>query len=448
MKRALFLTGLLAIAAVGGALAYRATAREQSYRLLLASGEAALSEDDTVGAIEAFSGAITVRPDAMLARLRRGEIYRRRGDLDVAARDFRSAAALDPTATRPLEALGDVLFAQERYRRAVETYQERLKLDDRSPAVRHKLALALFRDGAIDASLKEARTAIAQDDQLAEARYLAGLCLRELNLPDEAIVEFRKAIELSPELIAAREELADLFARAGRYTEQLAQLQIIAGIDARNPERRIAVGLAQARAGRADAALATLTATLAEAADDAPVNAALGKVWLQLAEEEPEKTDALPKALEALERAASALTATSETKALYGKALLRSGQREAAEQLFLQASQRYPVSTDGLLELANIADTLKHWSVARTAMLTYLSLAGTSTETRSAAGRIGTWSLQLNDPMTAVTWLEAALAQDPENAQFAALLSDARRRLELQATGRATAAGVSAISRR
>ncbi|HEX7940505.1 MAG TPA: tetratricopeptide repeat protein, partial [Gemmatimonadaceae bacterium] len=109
MKRALVLTALLAVAAVGGALAYRSAARERSYRVLIAAGDAALAADETLAAVEDFSGAIAVRPDAMLARLRRGETYRRRGDLDVAARDFRAAAALDPTATRPLDALADVL---------------------------------------------------------------------------------------------------------------------------------------------------------------------------------------------------------------------------------------------------------------------------------------------------------------------------------------------------
>ena len=64
--------------------------------------------DQTLAAIEDYSGAIVLRPDSMLAHLRRGETYRQRGDLDDAARDFREAASLDPTATRPLEELGDV----------------------------------------------------------------------------------------------------------------------------------------------------------------------------------------------------------------------------------------------------------------------------------------------------------------------------------------------------
>ena len=116
MKRALGLILVLALTAVGGAIAYQAAAREQQYRVLLSRGDLALRDGQTFGAIEAFSGAIALRPESMLAHLRRGETYRQRGDLDAAARDFRKAAALDPSATRPLEALGDVLYRRQRFK--------------------------------------------------------------------------------------------------------------------------------------------------------------------------------------------------------------------------------------------------------------------------------------------------------------------------------------------
>src|SRR5262245_57792156 len=112
----------LAVVAVGGAVAYQSEARERDYRLLLAEGDAALAGGQTSAAVEDFSGAIALRPDSMLAHLRRGETYRQRGDLDAATRDFRAAASLDPTAPRPLEQWGDVLYEQQRYRRAAEIY--------------------------------------------------------------------------------------------------------------------------------------------------------------------------------------------------------------------------------------------------------------------------------------------------------------------------------------
>lgn len=418
--------GVLAIAAVSGALAYRSAARERSYRVLIASGEAALSSGETLAAIESFSGAIAVRPDAMLARLRRGETYRRRGDLDVAARDFRAASLLDPTATRPLEGLADVLYAQERFRRSAETYGARLTLDDRSAPIRYKLALARYRDGAVDAALDEARRAIALDDQLADAHYLIALCLRDKGLTEDAVAALTRAIARAPGMLPAREELADMYAASGRFTEQLEQLQVLAGLDTQRTERQVAIGLAQASAGRAELALATLTAALDQATDQSPVNAALGRVWLQLAESRTDRPEAAGRALEALERAASALTATSETKALYGRALARSGQLDAAEQLFQQAIERYPVDPSAFRQLGLVADELGHAAVARTAFMQYLSLAPTDPDAASFAARIGALSLTLNEAAAALPWLQRALAARPDDLPVLTAMAEAQ----------------------
>ena len=147
MKATAIFTLLLALAGVGGAVAYQTVAQDRQYRRLVTEGDAALREDQTFGAIESYSGAIALRPDSMLAYLRRGETYERRGDLDAAARDFQTAASLAPTATRPLEELADIRFRQERFRRAADLYAAVLRVDDHSAAVSYKHALALYRDG-------------------------------------------------------------------------------------------------------------------------------------------------------------------------------------------------------------------------------------------------------------------------------------------------------------
>ena len=114
MKQTLVVLATITAAAVAGAFAYQTAARDQQYRLLLARGEAALRQEQTYAALEAYSGAIALRPDSMLAHLRRAETYRLRGDLGTAAKDFKQAAALDPAATRPLEEWGDLLYQLER----------------------------------------------------------------------------------------------------------------------------------------------------------------------------------------------------------------------------------------------------------------------------------------------------------------------------------------------
>ena len=180
MKKSLFVAAALALSAVAVALAYQAAARDRDYRALLTRGDTALRDDQTFGAIEAYSGAIALRPDSMLAHLRRGETYQRRGELDEAARDFRAAAALDPTATRPLEALGDVLYEMKRFERAPRTDTPRpCAPDDRSAGVSYKLALARYRSGDIDAALTTLASTLRLNDRPPDASYLLGLCLRD-----------------------------------------------------------------------------------------------------------------------------------------------------------------------------------------------------------------------------------------------------------------------------
>jgi Flp pilus assembly protein TadD len=89
-------------------LAWQAVGRQREYSRLIDEGDRALARDETFLAIEAFSGAVTLRQNSMLAYLKRGEAYRRGGDSRNALRDLRRAAELDSTATRPHELLGDV----------------------------------------------------------------------------------------------------------------------------------------------------------------------------------------------------------------------------------------------------------------------------------------------------------------------------------------------------
>ena len=66
------------------------TAAAQQVQLLETdskSGSPAVSAGDALAAIQAFSGAIALRPDSMLVWLRRGEVYRLQGDYDAAVRD-------------------------------------------------------------------------------------------------------------------------------------------------------------------------------------------------------------------------------------------------------------------------------------------------------------------------------------------------------------------------
>src|SRR5215831_2458913 len=90
MRRALFFVAAVSLAVAAAAGVFEVV-RDRDYRTQLNRGDEALRGDQVVRAVEAYSVAVALRPDSMLARLRRGEAYQRRGDLDAALRDFRDA---------------------------------------------------------------------------------------------------------------------------------------------------------------------------------------------------------------------------------------------------------------------------------------------------------------------------------------------------------------------
>jgi len=377
MKRLLVLSVGLAALASGVFVAWYTVRQEREFQRLIAAGDAALASDQTYGAIEAFSGALALKRESMLAYLKRGDTYRRRGELESALRDLRRAAALDPAAPRPIELLGDVNTAMGQYERAAEHYLAFIELDDRAPRVYYKLALAYYRHGRAEQAIDPLREAVALDERFTEAHYLLGMCLRDRADEPAAVESLTRAVAINPAFAAAREELTDLYERANRRSEAIQQLEALAALEPTRPDRLVGVGLAYARWGRTDVAILTLGRAAERFPDEPVVYTALGRVWLQDAERRNDRV-ALGKALKALQSIATAVDAPSEALMLYGRALFLAGDHVPAERLLRQATARAPVEPASFQYLADAAQQLGHAAEARDARQRYLALVGES----------------------------------------------------------------------
>ena len=374
MKRG-FAAVIGAILVAGAVFAWNAVRQEREFRSLIAVGDAALARDQTYEAIEAFSGALALKHDSMLAYLKRGDSYRRRGELSAALRDLREASAVDPTATRPLELLGDVNVAMARYQRAIEVYRRYLVLDDRAPRILYKLALAYYRNNQPSAAVDPLRRAVALDDRFAEAHYLLAMCLRAQKHEAEAMQSLTRALDINPALGPAREELADLALAGGKTRDGIQQLEALAALEPSRPQRLVDVGLAYADAGQYDEAILTLGRAAQRYPEAEVVYVALGRVWLSIADARKDRV-AVSKALQALEPAATRANATSDTLTLYGRALLLAGQIDASERTLQQATSVLPVDPAAFFYLSDAAKRRGHVSASREALVKYLSLAG------------------------------------------------------------------------
>jgi tetratricopeptide (TPR) repeat protein len=426
------LAAFIVLVAFGAASAgvYSAYATDREYGRLIAMGDRAVNEDQPFQALEAYSGAIALRPDSMLAHLKRGRMYRERGDLDAAARDLRRAVELDPTATLALELLGDTYLSLQRNNRAADRYEAYLAVDDRSAHVWYKLGLARYRAGETSLALAPLERAITLDPQIAEAHFVLGLCFRDQGEHRRARIALETATRLSPGLTAPREALADLYAASGDLSRSIDQLEALAALDPTTPERFVALGIAHAHARRHEAAVLTLSRAVERFPSDPRVYGALGRVWLESAEARPDGI-ALKKAVEALSTAAAHSDVTSETLTCLGRALMMSGDSAAAERALRQATTKRPVDQDAFLHLATLVARTGRFQDARAALLNYAALVGETRPLASVATQIAAYSVRLGEAKVALDWIHRALDEAGETPA----LTELRRRALLLAAG-------------
>lgn len=420
MGRPLFVLGLIAVLAAAGAAAYTAYATDRDYGRLVVAGDRAAGAQRPADAVAAYSGAIALRPDSMLAHLKRGMTYRAQGELEAAARDLHRAHDLDPTATQPLELLGDTYLAMHRADRAAERYQGYLALDDRSPRIWYKLALARYRHGETHAAIDAADRALALDAALAEAHLVRGLALRD----GRRLTDARRALELavrrSPALAAPREALAGVAADLGDHLRAIDQLEALAALDPGNPARLVALGEAHARARRHEAAVVALSRAVERFPDDPRVYAALGRVWLEMGLARNDRI-AVTKAREALHTAAAYPAASSEALTDLARAHLFAGDVAAAEQALRTATVRTPVAPEAFRQLAAIAGNAGRPDEARAALLQYVALVADARPLAEVATDIARYSLALAQPELALTWIARAVEESGETAALRGL---------------------------
>jgi len=375
VKRPLIASATLAVLMAGLIGAWYAVRQEREFQQFVADGNAALGRDDTYGAIEAFSGALALRDDSMLAHLRRGDAYRRRGEFGSALRDLRQATTLDPSAPAPKELSGDVNVAMGRYTRAAEDYKAFVQLDDRSPRLLYKLAIALYRSGQAAEAIAPLKEAVRLDPRLVEAYYLLGVCLREHGDADDARDALQRAVDINPAFAVGREELAALYQASGRHRDAVDQLEALAALEPTRVERLLSIGLAYADWGRTDSAILALARAAERYPDVTAVRVALGRVWLEAAQRDDDN-GALDKAIQALQPVASSTSPSAEAMALYGHALLLAGEPSRAERALLSAVGKTPVDPATFRHLADAASRLGHRSTARDALQRYVALVG------------------------------------------------------------------------
>ena len=290
----------------------------------------------------------------------------------------------------------------------------------------YKLALARYRDRDVDAALAARRTRPSGSTiGMADAYYLLGICLREKRRTSDALPALEKAVALAPGLIPAREELADAVRRrSAAAATSSSSCRCWPGSIAITSSGRWRSAW-RTRAPATGISPCSRSATRSSATrTNRRSTARSAQVWL----ERPRDDRAfLSKAREALERAAASPSASSDVLTLV-RARAAAGGRESRRPSTRCSRRRAAIrsSRPAFLLYASAAEKQNHLDAARNALILYGSVVPEDRDFAARASRIAALSLRLNDPDTAVEWLDQAASASPNDTKLIALLAEAQ----------------------
>jgi Flp pilus assembly protein TadD len=175
----------------------------------LSEGNAAFVAKDDPAARSAYTQALAVDPDNLVALVNLGMVESRSGDPDTARELLEKAVRLRLETPQAWLTLGTIHMDADRFPEALAALSQAALLDPQNPRVRNFLGVVIGRRGWIDGAQQELRRAVELDPAYADAHYnLAAFYLEEKPPAVElAKRHYFKALELGVEKDAAMEKV-------------------------------------------------------------------------------------------------------------------------------------------------------------------------------------------------------------------------------------------------
>ncbi len=109
-----------------------------------------LQDSDPQQALAAFAEAEKLQPNNFEVHFAAGQVLEKQNQLDAAAKEYETAAALDPKSIEPVVALSVVYTKQQKYPQAEAMLRKLLAADPQNQTVRTQLARILAAEGKND----------------------------------------------------------------------------------------------------------------------------------------------------------------------------------------------------------------------------------------------------------------------------------------------------------
>ena len=150
------------------------------------------------------------------------------------------------------------------------------KFPGRIVVAHSNLGIAYADQGRFEDAITQYRLAIQARDDSGKVRHNLGLVLAQVGRSDEAIAEYREALRLDPAYSPAHNNLGIALAAKGDYAGAATAYREAIRLDPANVNARHNLGIALAAQGKLDEAIEAYRGAIARAPDFAPAHNGLG----------------------------------------------------------------------------------------------------------------------------------------------------------------------------
>lgn len=206
--------------------------------------------DDGASALAEYRQAISIVPDYEPAIVAHALLQARRGSPSDAEAFLNSKRASMSNSAAVLAALAEIKSMQRDSASAQQLAQEALKKNSNYPPAMVTLARDHYRNRRLDLALYALQAILdgfgddnpARDKDNAEAHYLRALIWKEEGNRKGALAEFKRVVELRPDIVDARIALAEYYLDAGNANDALPLLEGALKYDANRVTAHLALG--------------------------------------------------------------------------------------------------------------------------------------------------------------------------------------------------------------
>ena len=178
-------------------------------------------------AAQCFQEAVDLVPSHTEALLNLAAIQFKTGNLDQSVLSLNRTIELDPTLAEPLFIKGNIFRDRRAYHDAADQFYKALEIDPRHFPALNNLSDVLLKCGKSAESLEAAERAIAiNPNELRAPHNNHGAALKELGRYREAILSYKKAIEIEPEFGEGYYNIALILANICKFDEALSYYEM------------------------------------------------------------------------------------------------------------------------------------------------------------------------------------------------------------------------------